>query len=215
MAAGSGSRSGYSSDASVREATGRGWVEWFEWLGARAADELDHKSIVALLAEDGELESGWWQQNVSVRYEQHIGRRRPGEAQDGTFQVGSRRTFRSSPLRTWELLTTPEGAAAWLGDAPQPWWDGHAGGPEKGDVLETPGGERYEVRSYADGTRMRLRTLGPLLPRTTVQLTVMGERGRTVVNLHQEGIPDEPMRDAMREQWKRALDRIGELLDEG
>lgn len=202
------------SDEAVRSATGRGWGEWFGWLDEHGAADLDHKGIVQLLDADGELESGWWQQQVTVGYEQdHLGRRRPGQAADGSFQVGVRRTFRSSPARTWDLVASPGGASAWLGEAPDRWWHGTQGGPGRGDVLEAPGGEGYEVRSVAPGTRIRLATLGPALPRTTIQLTISGERGRTVVGLHQEGIPVESMREEMREHWKRALDRIGDLLD--
>jgi hypothetical protein len=142
------------------------------------------------------------------------GERQPGQAQDGTFAVGARRTFRSSPVRTWALIASREGAEAWLGDAPTEWWHGlHDGGPIPDEVLETQAGERYEVRSVTIGTRIRLRTLGPRLPRTTIQLTVIAVRGRSVVALPQEGLREQDMREPMREHWTRALDRIGELLD--
>lgn len=200
------------SDAKVLEATGRGWDGWFEWLHDHGADELDHKAIVRLLDEDGELASGWWRQSVTVAFEQHIGRRVPGAAQDGTFDVTARRTFRSTPARAWQLLASPDGASAWLGDVPSDWFSGEWG-PEVGEVLETPGGERYEVRSCKPGARIRLRTLGPALPRTTILLSLAADRGRTVVSLSQEGLPEQDMREPMREHWKRALDRIGELLD--
>jgi uncharacterized protein YndB with AHSA1/START domain len=141
--------------------------------------------------------------------------RRPGEAQDGTFAVGARRTFRSSPARAWEFIATREGAEAWLGDAPTEWWHGSGGGgPEAGDILVTQAGEEYEVRSITPGSRIRLKTLGPLLPRTTIQLTVVPDRGRSVIALHQEGMPDGDMREPMRDHWSRALDRIGTLLAE-
>jgi uncharacterized protein YndB with AHSA1/START domain len=147
--------------------------------------------------------------------DQQVGERPVGQVQDGTFEIGARRTFRSSPSRAWELIATREGAEAWLGDAPTEWWHGAAGGgPEAGDILVTQAGEEYEVRSIAPGTRIRLRTLGPLLPRTTIQLTVVPDRGRSVIALHQEGMPDGDMREPMREHWQRALDRIATLLDE-
>jgi hypothetical protein len=208
------SSSGRTSDESVHEATGRHWDDWFEWLHEHGADDLEHPAIVDLLDVAGELPSSWWRQTVTTSFEQHIGRRVDGQVADGTFEVGVRRTFRSSPMRTWNLLASAGGAAAWLGDAPSEWWHGtHPGGPERGDVLETAGGEQYEVRSVTQGTRMRLRTLGPLLPRTTIQLTISGERGRTVVGLHQEGIAEEHLREQQREHWTRAMDRIATLLD--
>jgi uncharacterized protein YndB with AHSA1/START domain len=214
MAAMTSSSDGRASDDAVREATGRPWDGWFEWLHDHHADELDHGAIVALLDVEGDLPSTWWRQLVTRGFEQHLGRSVPGEASDGTFAIGARRTFRSSPMRAWSLVASADGAAAWLGAAPNEWWHGELGGPERGDVLEAPGGERYEVRSVVPGTRIRLRTLGPLQPVTTIQLTISGERGRTVVGLHQEGLADEDLREPQREHWKRALDRIATLLDE-
>ncbi|MCW2956070.1 MAG: hypothetical protein JWO69_939 [Thermoleophilia bacterium] len=204
------------SDEAVREATGRDWESWFHWLDAHDAGDLDHPSIVKLLEERAELPNGWWQQQVTVNFEQHIGRRVPGMTADGTFQVGARRTFRSSPSRVWNRIASPEGAAAWLGETPNEWWHGtFEGGPERGDVLDAPSREQFEVRSYASGSRIRLRVLGPHLPEgSTIQLSVTGEGGRAVVGLHHEGIPDEQVRVQMREHWKRALDRIEALLDE-
>lgn len=146
--------------------------------------------------------------------EEHEFERPVGQRADSTYQIGAKRTFRSSPTRSWELLASRAGAEAWLGDVPDAWWHGSHGGPGAGDILTTPGGERYEVRSVSTGRRIRLRALGPGAPLTTIQLTITGESGRTSIGLHQEGLPQLEMREPMREHWKRALDRIGALLDE-
>lgn len=137
-----------------------------------------------------------------------------GMVADGTFQIGARRTYRSNGARAWGLLGSPAGAEAWLGARPQGEWFSAHGGPARGEVIELVNGDRFEVRSQSPGTRIRLRALGPgTVPGSTVQLTVTGERGRTVVGLHQEGMPDEAMREPARQRWQLALDRIGELLD--
>ncbi|MGG5751914.1 hypothetical protein ACQ3I4_04740 [Zafaria sp. Z1313] len=39
---------------------------------------------------------GWWAQGVAVAYEQHTGRRMPGQSCDGSYQVGASRTFNGS-----------------------------------------------------------------------------------------------------------------------
>ncbi|MCW2960882.1 MAG: hypothetical protein JWM90_1269 [Thermoleophilia bacterium] len=204
------------SDEAVREATGKDWESWFHWLEHHDAQDLDHPSIVKLLDEEANLPTGWWKQQVTVSFERHIGRRVTGETADGTFQIGTRRTFRSSPTRVWDRIASVEGAEAWLGEAPNEWWHGmHEGGPAAGDVLDMPSREQFEVRSYEAGSHIRLRTLGPRLPEgSTIQLTVSGEGGRAVVGLHQERIPHEPQREQMRTHWKAALDRIQALLGE-
>jgi hypothetical protein len=54
------------------------------------ARNLDHHAIAThVLGElDGVIESpAWWAQSVTVAYEQHIGRRLPGQQPDGTFQT--------------------------------------------------------------------------------------------------------------------------------
>jgi len=131
-----------------------------------------------------------------------------------TAHVHVSRTFRSSPTRSWALLASDAGATAWLGDAPGEWWHDGMGGPDVDDVLETAGGERYEVREIERGTLIRLRTLGPALAGTTIQLRIDGEQGRTVIDLDQDGIADERVAEGMRAHWTRAFDRIATLLDD-
>lgn len=53
--------------------------------------DLAHPKIVEVVR--AELDTarmnspGWWAQGVAVAYEQHIGRRQPGQRVDGTFEV--------------------------------------------------------------------------------------------------------------------------------
>ncbi|MCP2265775.1 hypothetical protein APR03_003133 [Promicromonospora thailandica] len=75
----------------VERATGRGWEEWLAFFGRIGAADLSHHEIAtAVLGElDGTgLENpAWWAQSAAVAYEQHIGRRIPGQRPDGTFQT--------------------------------------------------------------------------------------------------------------------------------
>lgn len=75
---------------SIERATGRSWDEWLQLLDSHEAKSLDHKQI-ALRAyevlEHAIEKPGWWAQGVAVAYEQHIGRRVPGQSSDGTFQM--------------------------------------------------------------------------------------------------------------------------------
>lgn len=74
----------------IEEATHRTWEEWVKFLDTCGASELDHTHIAELA--HGELEgiiesAGWWSQSVAVAYEQHIGRRAPGQKNDGSYEV--------------------------------------------------------------------------------------------------------------------------------
>lgn len=59
-------------------------------LDARGASELEHKEIAEFVRGElaNEIEStGWWAQAVTVAYEQYIGRRQPGQMNDGTYEI--------------------------------------------------------------------------------------------------------------------------------
>lgn len=75
--------------SAIAKATGTPWETWSARLENAKADELTHKEIaeLAFTFMQPALENpGWWAQSVAVAYEQQIGRRLPGQAQDGTFQ---------------------------------------------------------------------------------------------------------------------------------
>jgi hypothetical protein len=56
------------------------------------ASELLHKEIAAKLVSDYQV-AGWWAQSLTVRYEQSIGRRKPGQSNAGDFSVSVSKTL--------------------------------------------------------------------------------------------------------------------------
>lgn len=81
--------------SSIETATGRPWSSWTQWLDKAGAAELSHSDIAKLVQEAlvGKTDSpDWWAQNVTVAYEQHIGRRQPGQRSDGTYELSVTRT---------------------------------------------------------------------------------------------------------------------------
>lgn len=83
-------QSGSTGDASVLAATGRSREDWRETLAAVGAGAWSHNAIATwLVAENGV--NPWWAQNITVDFEQHAGRRRPGQRADGTFEVTASR----------------------------------------------------------------------------------------------------------------------------
>lgn len=88
------------------EATGRSWEDWLKFLDGIDAHEMNHTEIASRIAETG-LASGWWGQGITVAYEQHIGRRKPGQRASGTFEVSVTRTLAGSmdeALQRWRDL---------------------------------------------------------------------------------------------------------------
>jgi hypothetical protein len=84
------------STAAIEKATGRAWPEWCATLDRAKANDLPHGEIVKVIATKGSI-SGWWAQSVAVAYEQHIGRRKPGQGSDGQFTASVSRTFSEAP----------------------------------------------------------------------------------------------------------------------
>jgi hypothetical protein len=73
----------------IEEATGIAWSEWLVLLEKHHAKDLPHREIADMAYDElkGKLDNpGWWAQSVAVAYEQHIGRRQPGQRSDGSFE---------------------------------------------------------------------------------------------------------------------------------
>ena len=74
----------------VESATNKSWDEWLRFMDGIGAKNLSHPEIATKVWEelDGKVEnSGWWAQSVTVAFEQHAGRRLPGQRADGTFET--------------------------------------------------------------------------------------------------------------------------------
>jgi hypothetical protein len=75
----------------IEKATGKSWDEWLAFFKDIKAKELAHHEIAEKVFETGTPD--WWAQNVTVAYEQHIGRRAPGQRRDGTYEVSVTKTI--------------------------------------------------------------------------------------------------------------------------
>lgn len=80
------------SDKAIERSTGDTWNTWLERLKAMGASELSHKEIASKLVTDYQV-AGWWAQSLTVRYEQTIGRRKPGQSNAGDFSVSVSKTL--------------------------------------------------------------------------------------------------------------------------
>jgi uncharacterized protein YndB with AHSA1/START domain len=81
---------GISSEA-VKAKTGKTWAEWFAILDAAGAKKMTHKEIVAVLHSKFGV-GDWWQQMLTVGYEQARGLREKHQNPEG-YQVSASRTI--------------------------------------------------------------------------------------------------------------------------
>lgn len=79
------------SDSAVQAKTGKAWKEWFSILDAAGARDMSHKEIVAFLTQKHRV-GPWWQQMVTVTYEQVHGLRKKHE-KPGGFEISATKTI--------------------------------------------------------------------------------------------------------------------------
>lgn len=91
----------------IEKATGKTWAQWLTFLEGLNARKLSHTEIAQKVSEKGGV-SGWWAQSITVAYEQHIKRRKPGQRSNGKYQVTVSKTVDGSmdeALKKWLAVT--------------------------------------------------------------------------------------------------------------
>lgn len=168
----------------VDDATGRTWDEWRSVLDGWRAGSMTHQQIARRL-QDEEAVAHWWAQTLTVAYEQHIGRRVPGQASDGTFQTSTSRTV-----------------AGDLDDVFARWLQVVADLDRRTDaeIARAPATSANETYRYwrvgfADGSRVEL---GAAQPRP----------GKVRVGLGHERLPDAGDVDRWRSFWRSLLAEV-------
>lgn len=100
------------SDESVKAATGKNWKQWFAILDKTGARKMSHQEIVQYLNTQQGVGS-WWQQMVTVTYEQTRGLRKPNQRPDG-FQISVSRTINVPIASVYKAFETAKTRRAWL-----------------------------------------------------------------------------------------------------
>ncbi len=85
----------------IAEATGMTWATWCKNLDAVDGKSLSHAEIVKAARRIKPV-TGWWAQGIAVAYEQHIGRRKPGQLGDGSYSASATRTVIASREEAFE-----------------------------------------------------------------------------------------------------------------
>ncbi|WP_196258748.1 hypothetical protein [Pelagibacterium limicola] len=128
--------------------TGRSWEQWLAFLQNIDAEHMSHAAIAERIVATGDA-SGWWAQTITVAYEQHIGRRQPGQRSDGSHEVSVSKTVPGSPDDALALWKVRAGALETDGSV------------EFAEPASTSGSQkwRYWRRPLADGSRLNV-TIG-------------------------------------------------------
>jgi uncharacterized protein YndB with AHSA1/START domain len=193
-------------NSAVSKGTGRTLDEWFVVIERAGKTSAPHKEIADFLHEEHGV-GYWWAQELTVEYEKHVGRRVLGQTQDGLFQVGVSKTLRAPAAAVWRLLDSPEGVAlltAETPDAPESQPSPEADGPLA--ALDASGGNGIHAKAttYRAGSHVRMQWQHPEWPSYSIlQVRVTPKsKDSCVLAFHQEKLPSEKARQAMRERWR-------------
>ena len=144
---------------------------------------------------------------VANSYEIAIGRRAIGSTIGAGYEIGAQMTVDVPLEKVWRFVTSQDGIETWLGS---PVLELHL---KKGQTYETEDGTVGEIRSFKEGQRLRLTWKPPGWRKpSTLQLTVVSSSNRTSIRFHQENLPDEAVREQMRNHWKDVLARLVKAL---
>ena len=100
------------SSAAVQAKTGKTWAEWVKTLDAAGAAKMSHPEIVALLGEQHGV-GDWWQQMLTVGYEQYKGLRAKHQKPEG-FQVSGSKTVNVPVDALYRAWSDEAARARWL-----------------------------------------------------------------------------------------------------
>lgn len=99
------------SDA-VQAKTGKSWAEWIAILDKAGAGKMTHQQIVAHLHTQNKV-GAWWQQMLTVGYEQARGKRAVHQKPEG-FQIGASKTVDAPVSQVYALWSDKKARAQFL-----------------------------------------------------------------------------------------------------
>ena len=172
-------------DEAVKAKTGKNWKEWFTLLNKAGAKKMTHQEIVKLL--NSEYGVGpWWQQMVTVAYEQTSGLRQENQRPDG-YQISVSRTLNAPLGSVYKAFAVENLRDEWLG--------------EKG----------LEVRKAAPNKMLRVTWKDK---KTSLEVYFAKKTtDKTQVVVQHTKIADAKAAARMKTYWTRKLDRLRTVLE--
>ena len=102
------------SDSAVAAKTGKNWKQWFSVLDKAGARKMTHQEIVKLMNSKYDV-GPWWQQMVTVTYEQARGLRDRHERPEG-YQISVGRTVNVPVSKLYRAFANDKARSQWLSD---------------------------------------------------------------------------------------------------
>ena len=172
------------SDEAVKTKTGKKWDQWFAILDKAGAKEMSHQDIVKFLNSKHDV-GPWWQQMVTVSYEQARGLRDAHEKPSG-YQISVSRTVNVSLANLYKAVASEKGRSLWLS--------------EDGLVIRKATANKSLRVTWKDG-------------KTTLEFNFYAKGdGKSQVVVQHSKLPDAKAAAKMKTFWSQALDRLRDAL---
>ena len=173
------------SDEAVKAKTGKKWDQWFAILDKAGAKEMSHKDIVKFLNSKHDV-GPWWQQMVTVTYEQARGLRDAHE-KPGGYQISVSRTVNVPLANLYKAVANEKSRSRWLSE------DG------------------LEVRKATANKSMRVTWKDG---KTSLEINFYPKGdGKSQVVVQHSKLPDAKAAAKMKTFWGKALDQLREVLE--
>lgn len=173
------------SDDAVKAKTGKTWKQWFAILDGAGAKKMSHQEIVKCLNSEHGV-GPWWQQMITVTYEQHSGLRKAHERPDG-FQVSISRTVNTSLRSLYKAVANEKNRNDWLGE---------------NDLAVRTAKPNKSLRvTWRDG-------------KTSLEISFLEKSAdKSQVVVQHSKLPDAKAAAKMKIYWGQKLDRLRALLE--
>ena len=167
----------------VKAKTGRDWAQWCTMLDKTGCKKMTHKEIVACVSEHGV--GPWWQQMVTVGYEQARGLRVKHQTAAG-YSVSASRVMSLSAADAFKAFKDEKRRSKWLPDA-------------KFVVRKATAAKSLRITWSKDNTNVEV-MLYPKGP------------GKSQISVQHSKLPDARTAAKMKSYWGKALDRLKSMI---
>lgn len=170
-------------DDAVKAKTGKTWSEWFKLLDAAGAKKMSHQEIVALLNKKHDV-GPWWQQMVTVTYEQSRGLRAKHQKPTG-FEISVSRTVNAPVSKAFKAWTEEKTRKKWL--------------PANLSIRKATANKSLRI-NWEDG-------------QTSLNANFYPKSDKCQVVAQQGKLPSAKAAATMKTFWAKALDRLKDLIE--
>lgn len=172
------------SDEAVKAKTGKKWNQWFTILDNADAKKMTHQEIVKFLNSQHDV-GPWWQQMVTVTYEQARGLREKHE-KPGGYQISVSRTVNVPLANLYKAVANDKSRSSWL--------------PEGGLVVRKATANKSMRVTWKDG-------------KTSLEINFYPkDDAKSQVVFQHSKLPDAKAAAKMKTFWGKALDQLRESL---